>query len=140
SLFADLNAFEIAECISSVWTLIPVQPGAAQEACAAGTAGQIQWTGGLLKYCDGSIWQTISNSGASTALSGITAAAAGHTIANANFAQVWNWDTLTTGTALKIASTSMTTGSLLYLLNTNSAAGGGAVLDVESSAASGGVD
>src|SRR5437660_11683925 len=55
SLFADLNAFEIAECISSVWTLIPVQPGAAQEACAAGTAGQIQWTGGLLKYCDGSI-------------------------------------------------------------------------------------
>jgi hypothetical protein len=112
SLFADLNAFEIAQCIGGFWTLIPVQPGAAQEACAAGTAGQIQWTGTLLKYCDGSTWQTVSNSGASTALNGITAATGNQAgIANAAYTIQWNWDTLAGGSALKLASTSTAAAS-----------------------------
>ena len=73
----------------------------------------------------------ISNAG--TALSSITAAASGHTIANANNAQVWNWDTLTTGTALKLGSTSLTSGSLLNLSNTNTANSTGSVLFVSNS-------
>ncbi|WP_250504714.1 tail fiber domain-containing protein [Caballeronia sp. AZ7_KS35] len=95
---------------------------------SAGTSGYVLSTDGA------GVTSWISNAGtASTALSGITAAAVGHTIANANFAQVWNWDTLTSGIALKIGSTSMTTGSLLSLTNTNAAASTGSVLTVNNS-------
>jgi hypothetical protein len=66
----------------------------------------------------------VGSGGQRRPLSGITAATAGNTIANAANAQVWNWDTLTTGTALKLASTSMTTGSLLSLSDTNISATG----------------
>ena len=38
--------------------------------------------------------------------SGLTNAAATKTLANANYAQVWNWDTLATGTALTLGSSS----------------------------------
>src|SRR5579872_3496870 len=50
----------------------------------------------------------------STALSSLTAATQSSTIANANFAQVWNWGTLTTQTGLTLGGgTAMTTGSVL---------------------------
>ena len=49
----------------------------------------------------------------STRLDQLLAAAATNTIANADFAQTWNWGTLTSQTALTIGgSTTMTTGSL----------------------------
>jgi hypothetical protein len=95
---------------------------------SAGTSGYVLSTDGA------GVTSWISNAGtASTALSGITAASVGHTIANANFAQVWNWDTLNTGTALTIGSTSMTTGSLLSLSNTNTTSSTGTVLKVNNS-------
>lgn len=56
------------------------------------------------------------------ALSAITAAVATNTIANANNAQVWNWDTLSTQTALQLASTSLTSGNILSLQSTGTAA------------------
>jgi len=49
-------------CIGGLWVLQPVQPGAATAPCAAGTAGQIQWTGAALQYCDGSIWNSLGGS------------------------------------------------------------------------------
>lgn len=65
-------------------------------------------------------------------LSGITAASGTNTIANANFAQIWNWDTLTTQTALKLASTSFTSGRLLNIVQTNNnAAATGQLLSVQ---------
>jgi hypothetical protein len=102
---------------------VQIQPAAAAGSWTAtlpATAG----TSGYVLSTDGTgITSWISNAGtASTALSSITAAAAGHTIANANFAQVWNWDTLTTGNALTLESTSMTSGHLLNLVNNNAAA------------------
>lgn len=70
-----------------------------------------------------------------TRLDQILAATATNTIANANNAQVWNWDTLTTQTALKIASTSVTTGSLLNLVSTSTASNGEIGLNVNMSGA-----
>jgi hypothetical protein len=45
--------------IGGVWVLETVQPGAATAPCAAGTAGQIQWTGAALQYCNGSTWNSL---------------------------------------------------------------------------------
>lgn len=55
-------------------------------------------------------WATVS---ASASLSGLTAATTTNTIANANNAQVWNWDTLSTQSAFTLGSTSLTTGDIL---------------------------
>ena len=77
-------------------------------------------------------WATIS-SGA--ALSAITAATATNTIANANYAQVWAWDTLTTETALKLSSTSITTGSLLNLTSTSTVGNASKLLSISSTGA-----
>jgi hypothetical protein len=67
-------------------------------------------------------WATPS---ATVRLDQILAATATNTIANANYAQVWNWDTLSTQTALNIASSSLTSGSLLNLVSTSTALNNG---------------
>ncbi len=118
---------------------VQIQPAAAAGSWTAtlpATAG----TNGYQLTTDGAGVLSWAAAGSGGPLSGITAATAGNTIANANNAQVWNWDTLTTGTALKIASTSMTTGSLLYVTNTNSAAVDGATVYVNNSQTGGGSD
>ncbi|HMQ02120.1 MAG TPA: hypothetical protein PKD79_03580, partial [Candidatus Doudnabacteria bacterium] len=51
--------------------------------------------------------------GGGGALSDITAATGTNTINNANFAQTWNWNSLTTQTAMTLGSTSATSGRLL---------------------------
>jgi hypothetical protein len=61
-------------CIGGVWVLETVQPGAATAPCAAGTAGQIQWTGAALQYCNGSSWNSLSG-GSSTITLGTSASA-----------------------------------------------------------------
>jgi len=63
-----------------------------------------------------------SCSGCAAALSALTAATATNTIANANYAQVWNWDTLTTQTAMSLASSSVSSGTVLNLASTSTAA------------------
>lgn len=70
-------------------------------------------------------------------LSSLTAAAATNTIANANYAQAWNWDTLTTQTAMSLGSSSMTTGNILSITDSfNSATSTGNVLKLTASGAS----
>jgi hypothetical protein len=96
---------------------------ALEVAAAAGTGTVFQLpatngTNGYVLQTNGSGVTSWAAAG-STALSSITAASTGHTIANANNAQVWNWDTLTTGIGLTMGSTSMTTGSLLKIANTH---------------------
>jgi|GEM_PF-5581838 len=55
------------------------------------------------------------------ALSSLTAATATHTIDNLNFAQSWNWSTLTTGSALSLSSSNNALNSTNGLFNvTNS--------------------
>ena len=49
-------------CVSNVWAVLPVQVGPAVASCASGTAGQIQWTGSALEYCNGTSWQVMSDS------------------------------------------------------------------------------
>lgn len=73
----------------------------------------------------------------SSALSGLTAATATNTIANANYAQVWNWDTLSTQTALKLASTSITSGSLINATSTAALNFTGSLIDIALSDATG---
>jgi hypothetical protein len=68
---------------------------------------------------------------ASIPLSSVASAAAANTIANANYAQVWNWDTLSTQTALTLGSGSMTTGSVLAVTSSyNNVSATGAVTDL----------
>jgi hypothetical protein len=78
---------------------------------------------------------TTGGGGGSSALSAITAATATNTIANANFAQVWNWDTLSTQSALKLSSTSITSGALLELSSSVNPGSNGANLLISVSTA-----
>ena len=80
-------------------------------------------TSGFVLSTDGTgVTSWISNAGtASTALSGITVASAAHTINNVNWAQTWNWNSLTTQTAMTFASSSLTTGNIVTIQNTAAA-------------------
>jgi hypothetical protein len=49
-------------CVSGVWAVLPIQVGADVAGCSATTAGEIQWTGSALEYCNGSAWQSASAS------------------------------------------------------------------------------
>ena len=61
----------------------------------------------------------------SVPLSSLTSALAGNTLANANNAQVWNWATLATGTALTLADTDASATTATTLAVTNAATGAG---------------
>jgi hypothetical protein len=50
-------------CNSSVWTYPAYQFGVAtvsSGSCSSTTAGEVQWTGSALEYCNGSTWTTIA--------------------------------------------------------------------------------
>ena len=64
-------------------------------------------------------WIQLASAGVAGALSGLTAAAGTNTIANENYAQAWNWDTLTTETAMALGSTSITSGKILNLTSSS---------------------
>jgi hypothetical protein len=90
---------------------VQIQPAAAAGSWTAtlpATAG----TSGYQLTTDGAgvlSWAAAGGASATT-LDGITAAVGNQAgIANGAYTIVWNWDTLTTGTALKLASNSMTT-------------------------------
>lgn len=59
-----------AECTGTAFQRPAFQFGAAVAACAAGTAGMVQWTASTLQYCDGSNWQTIATGSGLPALAG----------------------------------------------------------------------
>ncbi len=95
---------------------------------AAGLGGQIPYqssAGVTAMLANGTAGQVLQSNGTTTApswtaagasLSGLTVATATNTLANANFAQVWNWGTLTTQTGMTMGGgTAMTTGSVLAL-------------------------
>jgi hypothetical protein len=73
----------------------------------------------ILKWGEASdTWACAADNGAgSTTLNQLLAATAANTpLANANFAQVWNWGTLTTQTGLTLGGgTAMTSGSVLQI-------------------------
>jgi Protein of unknown function (DUF1566) len=93
-----------------------------------------------LEYYDAetAAWLTLSSAASGgAALSSLTDATATNTIDSDNFAQVWNWSTLSTETALSLASSSQTTGSLLTLTGSNNnAASTGAVAKLNVTGAS----
>ncbi|NBU58525.1 MAG: hypothetical protein EBS23_01860 [Betaproteobacteria bacterium] len=62
---------------------------------------------------------TLSVSGASSALSSITAATATNTIDSLNYGQTWNWSTATTQSPLTLTADALTTGSLLSLTSSS---------------------
>jgi len=49
-------------CTSGAWVAEPLTVGAQAAACSSTYAGQIQWTGTQLQYCDGSAWYPFSSS------------------------------------------------------------------------------
>lgn len=84
----------------------------------------LQWTGGSVspnntfEFCNGSNWVLVNGAAGSVPLSGLSASTTANTFDNSNYAQTWTWNSLSTGTALAISSTSITTGSLLSLQDT----------------------
>jgi hypothetical protein len=76
--------------------------GALQSVSGVGTAGQVLTSNGA-----GALptWQA-GGGGGSSALNAITAATAGNTINNANFAQEWQWNTLAAGNGFFLSSNS----------------------------------
>jgi len=95
---------------------------------ASATRGVIQLVDGSESGGAGYVWTLQDTAGtghwaaasSGAALSSLTAATTTNTINNANNAQVWNWNSLTTETGLKIASSSvLTSGSLLNLTTSN---------------------
>ncbi len=102
--------------------------GSGGEACDAAREGSIRYLAAsdTFEACaTAGSWTALGGGGA--ALSDLTAATATNTIANANFTQNWNWDTLTTGNGLSLGSSSLTTGNVLYAAATNTAASGSAI-------------
>jgi hypothetical protein len=88
--------------------------------CTSSNAGMIQWTGSVFQGCNGSGWGNLLLGGGST-LNGITAATGSNTIDSGANAQVWEWGTLSTGTAMSFTTSSMTGGTLLSLQDTAAA-------------------
>jgi hypothetical protein len=75
-----------------------------------------------LEYYDAetAAWLTLSSAASGgAALSGLTDATTTNTLDSDNFAQVWNWSTLSTETALSLISSSQTTGTLLRIEGSN---------------------
>lgn len=68
-------------------------------------------------------------------LSGLTAATATNTIANANYAQAWAWDTLSTETGLNLSSNSGTSGKVMSISSTKSGGWAGNLLSLENTGA-----
>jgi hypothetical protein len=78
-------------------------------------------TGQVLTY-NGTAWAPATPSGGSSSVSSLTAATATNTIDNLNFAQEWDWSTLTTQNGFTHAANALTSGSILNL--TSSSTGG----------------
>jgi hypothetical protein len=93
-----------------------------------------------LEYYDAetAAWLTLASAASGgAALSGLTDATATNTIDSDNFAQVWNWSTLSTETALSLASSSQTTGTILRIEGSNNnAASTGTVAKINVTGAS----
>jgi hypothetical protein len=96
--------------------------GTTTPSVALEVAGQVKITGGtpgagkvLTSDAAGlASW----GSAAAGSVSGLSSATAIQTLANANFAQTWNWDTLSTQTALSLGSSTITSGKLLNATST----------------------
>ena len=79
-------------------------------------------------------------SGTGIALSSLTGASATNSFNNAAYAQTWAWNTLSSGTAMTLSSSSLTTGTLLSLQNSNaSASATGKVLNLSNSTTGAGI-
>jgi hypothetical protein len=106
-------------------------------AVAGSTTFQLPGNNGTNTYVlqtDGTgVTSWVAAGAGSSSLSGLTAATAGHSFNNFNYAQTWTWGTLGANTALTLSSTGMTTGMLLNLSNTDAAANAGTVLIVSNS-------
>jgi len=123
----------IAACSGVTFIRQPYILGSTVDTCDSSHGGMMQWTGSAVQYCNGSSWITFGAGTASTALSGLTAAAATNSFDNATYAQTWTWNTETTTVGFTLTSTTATSGSLLTLTNSNTAASTGAVLNVSTS-------
>lgn len=92
------------------------------------TAGS---TGDILTIAGG-VPTWAAPAGASGSISALTAAQGGNTINNLNFAQEWDWSTLTTQTAFKLNANgnTLTTGNLLSLVSASTAYTSGYLLNI----------
>lgn len=85
-------------------------------------------TSGNILTSNGTTWTSAAPAAGTAALSAITAATGTNTIENVNFAQAWEWDSLTSEIGLKLSSSSITTGSVFNVATTNASMSGPSVL------------
>lgn len=80
-------------------------------------------------------WNRGSGGSGSTSISDLTAAIGPNDIDNANYGQVWRWNSATTGQPFTISSNSLSSGQLFNLISTSTAINNGSLLNVSSSGA-----
>src|SRR5690606_876379 len=85
-----------------------------------------------VEFCLGatSTWTSFAAAGGGSALNSLTDATNTNTIDSDDFAQVWNWSTLDTETALKLSGSAVTSGTLLHVHAGNAAAVASAAVTV----------
>jgi len=75
----------IAECTAGgTWVRAPLMLGSNVTACAAGTSGEMQWSGTSLQYCNGTKWIAFGGGG-TLSLSAMTGALATNNIEAGNY-------------------------------------------------------
>jgi len=85
--------------------------------CAVTATGK---TYQLIAGIENSNWVEFGGGASSSALSSLTAAAATATLDNTNWAQTWNWNTATTQSAFTINANTLTSGTALRIASTGS--------------------
>ncbi len=111
--------------LNNVTTSFPGSQGGANTYLKNDGAGNLTWGTAL--------------TGVTIPISKLAAASATNTIDNTLYAQTWNWNSLTTETALSLGSSSISSGTLLNLSSTSTAAAGNTqkVLNISTSGANG---
>jgi hypothetical protein len=99
--------------------------GTTAPSSALEVAGQVKITGGvpgagkvLTSDAAGLASWTAPAAGS---VSGLSAATASQTLANTDFSQTWNWDTVSTGSGLNLGSSSVTSGTLFNVASSSTA-------------------
>ncbi|MBI3261448.1 hypothetical protein HYZ64_03715 [Candidatus Berkelbacteria bacterium] len=105
ALLTTIQAGNATAAVTYIW---PTADGSSGQQLTTNGSGTLSWA---------------AAGGSASALSAITAATATNTIDNANFAQEWDWSTLSTQTGMLFTANAVSTGTALKVTSTSTAGG-----------------
>ncbi len=120
------NVYRLTARLLATLAVVVTAGDHADAACSSPVAniGALDFQSTVFKYCDGTNWVALGGDGSAT-LNSLTAGTAANTIDSTQYAQTWNWSTITTGNALTLANTynnAAATGNVLKLATTGASA------------------